>query len=157
MADLAYMRRQKLDKAIVTRAKKGTPVIGICSGFQMLGKTISNPGKIELSKSVISSLGLLDIETVFVAEKKTTQVKAKITANTGLLAGVKGMVITGYEIHMGQTNSNKNPVLQVIENPRGKPDYSDGAMSESGWVFGSYLHGLFHNTDFVQALINNLQ
>jgi adenosylcobyric acid synthase len=157
MADLAYLRRQKLDKAIVRRAKKGTPVIGICGGYQMLGKTISDPGKIESSKSVISGLGLLDIATVFVAEKKTTQVKAKITANSGVLKGLEGMVITGYEIHMGQTKSNKNPVLQVIETPRGKAGYFDGAVDENGRVFGSYLHGLFHNADFVKALMNNLR
>ena len=157
VADLAYLRQQKLDKAIIDRAKKDTPVIGICGGYQMMGKVISDPQNIESTGGVVPGLGLLDIKTVFIPEKKTNQVKGKITGDSGLLAGLKGTEITGYEIHMGQqTGTHEKPVLQVIETPAGKAGYFDGAMSRSGLIFGSYLHGIFHNVDFVRGLINNL-
>ncbi|MBN1368335.1 MAG: cobyric acid synthase [Dehalococcoidales bacterium] len=157
MADLAFLRRQQLDKAIIRQAKKGTPVIGICGGYQMMGKIISDPSKVESSDNITPGLGLLDINTEFVPEKKTTQVKAKVAADSGLLAGLKGTKVTGYEIHMGQTAGKKNPVLRVIKTPQGIGSYFDGAVNKNGRVFGSYLHGLFHNAEFMQGLVNNLQ
>lgn len=157
IADLAYLRQQKLDEGIIRQAKSGTPVIGICGGYQMLGKTISDPGKIESPEGTTAGLGLLDIETVFAPVKTTTQVKAKIAANSGLLEGLEGMEVTGYEIHIGQTESNKQPVFQVTGTPQGEAKYLDGAVNRNGWIFGSYLHGLFHNTNFAEAIINKLQ
>ena len=143
IADLAYLRQQKLDEEIVRQAKSGKPVIGICGGYQMLGETISDPGEIKSSESVVAGLGLLNIETVFASVKTTTQVKARIVANSGLFDGLRGMEVIGYEIHMGQTKSNKQQqTFQVMETPQGKAGYFDGAVNDSGLVFGSYLHGL---------------
>ncbi len=158
IADLIYVRQQGLADAIMRQAKAGTPVVGICGGYQMLGKIICDPYRVESGEGAVSGLGLLDIETTFDQVKTTTQVKAKVVADKGLLDGLNGMEVTGYEIHMGQTRSqNHLPVFEILETPRGKVSYFDGAVGDNGLIFGSYLHGLFHNANFTQTLLNQLR
>ncbi len=158
VADLMYLQEQGIAQAIIQRAKAGTPVIGICGGYQMLGKTINDPDKVESRESSVAGLGLLGIETTFGQVKTTTQVGARVVANKGLFEGLKGIEITGYEIHMGQTRSQNHPaVFQVVETPQGKVDYFDGAASDDCLIFGSYIHGLFHNVSFTDALLNRLR
>jgi adenosylcobyric acid synthase len=157
-ADLLYLRQQGLDQAIIRQAKAGTPVIGICGGYQMLGKTISDPHKVESKENSVAGLGLLDIETIFAQVKTTTQVKARIVADRGLFEGLKDVEVTGYEIHMGQTRSQNHPAaFQVAETPQGKASYSDGAANDGGLIFGTYIHGLFHNANLTHALLNRLR
>jgi adenosylcobyric acid synthase len=156
--DFLYLRQQGLDRAIINQAKSGTPIIGICGGYQMLGKVIADPSGIESQESSIEGLGLLDTRTIFNPTKTTTQVKARIAAGKGLLKGLEGQEISGYEIHMGQTeNPNLEPCFEILETPAGGVHNADGAISESGLIFGSYLHGLFHNTGFTQALLSHLR
>jgi len=158
ITDLIYLREQGMAQAIIQRAKAGTPVIGICGGYQMLGKTINDPYKVESRGSSVAGLGLLDIETTFGQVKTTTQIGARVVANTGLFEGLKGIEITGYEIHMGQTGSQNHPAaFQVVETPQGKANYLDGAASDDCLIFGSYIHGLFHNVNFTQALLSRLR
>ncbi len=158
ITDLFYLREQGLDQAIIRHAGSGTPVIGICGGYQILGKRINDPEKIESQESNVAGLGLLDIETTFGQVKTTTQVKARVVVNKGLFEGLKGMEVTGYEIHMGQTRIQHNPaVFQVTETPEGKTRYLDGAASEDGLILGTYLHGLFHNINLTRALFNQLR
>ncbi len=124
----------------------------------MLGKAIHDPGKVESQESLVPGLGLLDIETVFSENKTTTQVKARVMANKGLFEGLKGMEVSGYEIHMGQTKkSSLSPAFRVTQTPRGETDYFDGSVSENGLIFGTYLHGLFHNPGFAGAILSWLQ
>jgi adenosylcobyric acid synthase len=145
IADLLYLRQQGLDQTIIQQAGAGTPVIGICGGYQMLGKTINDPHKVESKENSV-------------AVKTTTQVKARIVAERGLFEGLKNMEVTGYEIHMGQTRSQNHPaVFQVVETPQGKASYSDGATSDGGLIFGTYIHGFFHNANLTHALLNRLQ
>ncbi len=157
IADLTFLHQRQLDTSVIRQAKAGTPVIGICGGYQMLGKIINDPDKVESTSAKIAGLGLLDIETTFVPAKTTTQVRAIVEASTGLFEGLKGTEVTGYEIHMGQSASNKSAVFKVVETPKRKADYTDGAMSSDGLIFGSYLHGLFHNAGFTQAILNRLR
>ncbi|MFH1382165.1 MAG: cobyric acid synthase [Chloroflexota bacterium] len=158
ITDLMYLKERGLAEAIIGRAKAGTPVIGICGGFQMLGKIINDPNHVESDESSVVGLGLLDIETTFGQVKTTTQIKARVSADNGLFTGLKDTEITGYEIHMGQTSRQKyTPAFQVVATPEGKADYSDGAASDDGLVFGSYIHGLFHNAKFTQTLVNRLR
>lgn len=158
MADLTYLQEQGLAKAILQQAKAGTPIIGICGGYQMLGRTIRDPYQVESKETTTAGLGLIDIETTFEPVKTTTQVKARVIANRGLLGGLQGMEVTGYEIHMGQTKAKKQqPVFEVIETPEGKVSYFDGSIDDTGLIFGSYLHGLFHNPNFTQALLSRLR
>jgi adenosylcobyric acid synthase len=158
IADLLYLQEQGIAPAIIQRAKSGTPVIGICGGYQMLGKKINDPHKVESKETSVAGLGLLDMETTFGQVKTTTQVRARLLANKGLFEGLAGAEITGYEIHMGQARSqNHIPLFQVVETPQGKADYPDGATSDDCFIFGSYLHGLFHNINFTHALLNRLR
>jgi adenosylcobyric acid synthase len=158
VADLIYLQEQGIAPAIIQRAKSGTPVIGICGGYQMLGKTINDPHKVESKEISVAGLGLLDIETTFDQVKTTTQVRARLLANRGLFEGLEGAEITGYEIHMGQLRSqNHTPLFHVVETPQGKADYFDGTASDDCLIFGSYIHGLFHNVNFTRTLLNRLR
>ncbi|MCJ7828873.1 MAG: cobyric acid synthase CobQ, partial [Dehalococcoidia bacterium] len=139
-------------------AQSGVPIIGICGGYQMLGKKILDPEKIESKQDSIAGLGLLNSTTIFNSDKTTTQIKARIAADDGLFKGLKDMHITGYEIHMGQTrNRNCQPALEIFETPQGKVNYFDGAVSKSGLIFGTYIHGLFNNAEFTHCLLNRLR
>ncbi len=158
IADLIYLQQQGLAQAITHRAKSGIPVIGICGGYQMLGKSIDDPDKVESQQGSVTGLGLLDNQTIFNHDKTTTQVKARVVADDGLLKGLKGIEIAGYEIHMGQTRShNYLPAFQVMETPQGKANYFDGAIGGNGWIFGTYIHGLFHNSNFTHTFLKSLR
>jgi adenosylcobyric acid synthase len=158
IADLLYLWRMGLAEAIIEQARLGTAVVGVCGGYQMLGRSIQDPQQIESSERGALGLGLLDAVTIFDSQKTTTQVKARVVADRGLLAGMKGQEITGYEIHMGQTKiGGSTPLFHVFETPRGQADYFDGALDQSGLILGTYLHGLFHNGGFRQAFLNALR
>jgi len=158
IADLVYLHQQGLAQTIVSLAASGTPLIGICGGYQMLGQNIHDPNKVESQNGTKPGLGLLNTETTFGKEKTTIQIKAKVTASNGLMQGLEGQEISGYEIHMGQTTShNKIAPFLITETPAGEANYPDGAMSSSGLIFGSYIHGLFHNAEFTRALLNRVR
>jgi adenosylcobyric acid synthase len=158
VADLAYLRHAGLATGILTRAKAGTPVVGICGGYQMLGRQILDPQKIESDRTEVAGLGLLDVVTEFALEKSTRQVRARVLNDSGLLAGTKGQEITGYEIHMGQTRrGEETSAFQILETPQGPADYTDGVLNSTGTILGTYLHGLFHNDTFRQTFLNNLR
>jgi adenosylcobyric acid synthase len=157
MADLNAIRANGLAQVIKRRVESGTPLIGICGGFQMIGKKIYDPGHTESKEDNADGLGLLDIETTFAGEKTTSQVKARFLAGSGLLQGLENVEVSGYEIHMGLTkNLNANPVFRIVETPSGKEDYLDGAQSADGDIFGSYIHGLFNDPGFTHSLYDKL-
>lgn len=156
--DLQFLRQSGLAEEILRLASAGTHIVGICGGYQMLGRSILDPQAVESTNKEASGLGLLNIVTNFTPEKSTSQVKVRVLANEGLLGGLKGQELVGYEIHMGQTDcKDELPAFQVFETPRGKADYHDGTLNAQGTVFGTYLHGLFHNTGFRQALLAYLR
>lgn len=158
IADMKYLHHQGLTECIVNLAKAGTPLIGICGGYQMLGKNISDPDKVESVLGSITGLGLLNTKTIFTNEKAITQIKARVESDIGLLQGMKGIEVTGYEIHMGHTISHEGAApFQVVETPQGKANYADGTINNTGLIFGSYIHGLFHNHTFTQGLLNRLR
>ena len=79
-------------------------------------------------------------------------------ADRGLLGGMKGQELVGYEIHMGHTGSDKNTTaFQVFETPQGTADYRDGTLNAEGTILGTYMHGLFHNSGFRQATLAYLR
>jgi adenosylcobyric acid synthase len=158
IADLAYLRQAGLAATILEKAGAGTPVVGICGGYQMLGQRILDPQKVESNEAEVAGLGLLDAVTEFAPVKSTTQVRARVISDLGMLAGARGLEITGYEIHMGQTRSAaQTGAFHVIQTPQGAADYNDGMLSEDGAVLGTYLHGLFHNDAFRQTFLNTLR
>ncbi len=156
--DLSHLWRSGLAENIIQQARNGTPVIGICGGYQMLGRSLRDPDSVESANGSALGLGLLDVMTTFVPEKATTQVKAWVVTNRGLLKGTKGQQLVGYEIHMGQTECDGSmSVFHIFETPQGSVDYFDGALNAQGTVLGTYLHGLFHNSGFRQTLLNSLR
>ena len=156
--DLQYLWRSGLAEMIIQQAKNGTPVIGICGGYQILGRSINDPEKVESAEGGVVGLGLLDGVTRFEPRKSTTQVKARVLADRGLLSGMKGQELVGYEIHMGQTDGNKDmSAFNIFETPQGTVDYLDGTLNNEGTVLGTYMHGLFHNVSFRSSLLNSLR
>ena len=126
IADLKWLRQSGLEAAILKAASAGTLIFGICGGYQMLGRRVSDPDRVEAAGTTeIQGLGLLDMDTVFQGEKVQTQVAGTFDGVTGLLSGLNGMDYTGYEIHMG-CSQEKKPPLQGRSN-----------------VYGSYIHGVF--------------
>ncbi|MFC1911930.1 cobyric acid synthase [Chloroflexota bacterium] len=157
-ADLAYLKQSGLAESIIKRAGSGTPVVGICGGFQMLGKEVKDPHHVESEESTVTGLGLLDTITVFQLQKTNCQVKARVLSNEGFLEGLQGKEVTGYEIHMGQTTGNDSrPLFSVSTRNKKQAAYFDGAMTSDGLVFGTYLHGLFDNDNFRHAFIARLR
>jgi adenosylcobyric acid synthase len=149
---LNFVRDSGLAAAIHEMSGKGIPVIGICGGYQMLGRTILDPDGVESGTSEIEGLGLLDVVTRFAPVKATRQVQGRVTADRGLLTGLRGMPVTGYEIHMGQTESTE-AVFQIANSDR----HADGSISADGSVWGTYLHGVFGATEFRRGLLDNLR
>jgi adenosylcobyric acid synthase len=158
ISDLLYLWRSGLAENIIRQARNGIPVVGVCGGYQMLGRSLRDPNGMEATEGSALGLGLLDVVTTFVPEKLTTQVKARVVADRGLLEGMIGQELVGYEIHMGQTECDRDmSTFHIFETPQGEVDYFDGAFNAQGTVLGSYLHGLFHNFGFRQTLLNSLR
>ncbi len=154
--DLQYIRERGLAKAVTAQARNGTMVIGICGGYQMLGTGIEDGERVESNQGYTEGLGLLEVSTRFLEEKQTFQVRAVMDSQNPLPFHVDG-VLSGYEIHMGDSESRNKPFLRIIERG-GKPvDITDGAVSADGRVIGTYLHGLFDNDTFRHRLISHLR
>lgn len=155
--DMIYLRNSGLAEQIVRAHRRGARIIGICGGYQMLGRTIRDPHGTESSVEDISGLGLLDVETVFEPEKTTTQVSACVTDAASLDGALlSDRPLEGYEIHMGRTTLgvSAKPFLKLTERLGEPVQGQDGAVSGDGRVFGTYLHGIFDNLWFTRALIN---
>ena len=157
MADLEALRGMSLDEGIVARARGGTPVIGICGGFQMLGERIRDPAHVESSRGQIQGLGLLPVETTFLRVKATHQVRGRVAQGKGLLEGAMGLPVGGYEIHMGETSGDGvlSP-FRIEERSRKACSEADGYISADGNILGTYIHGLFHNQELRRCVLANL-
>lgn len=161
IADLGWLRRTGLAAAIRAAAAE-TAVVGICGGYQMLGRRILDPAHVESSSNVVEGLGLLDTETVFVGEKRTARVAGEVLGPTvdGPL-GRPGTPVRGYEIHMGRTalGPGAAPLLRLRAvgeaEHSGGAEHSDGAVS--GAVCGTYVHGLFDQPEPRAAFLNGLR
>ncbi len=163
IADLEFLRERGLADRILELARGGTAVLGICGGYQMLGQRIDDPLHVESDKESATGLGLLPVLTRFEGTKRTVRAAGQILANQGLFSGTKGMDITGYEIHMGQTLfveellSDENCALQRV-NQRGNSTVHDrdGIVVHDGWIAGTYFHGLFENDNLRHQVLLNL-
>jgi len=143
VSDLEEMKRSGMDRQIL--ALRDIPILGICGGYQILGKEIIDCG-IENTVGTVSGLGLLDAVTRFdLYEKKTLQVRKKVTGRGPLLDVIRGQEIAGYEIHMGVTFPND---ISAFED--------DGAVAKDGLIIGTYLHGIFENENFRNAFLDYL-
>lgn len=146
IADLQFLREQGWDRDLMTLRRHGKAVIGLCGGYQMLGKYIHDPKGIEGIAGSVEGLGLLNIETTLTDEKT-------LTHTTGIESKT-GAAINGYEIHLGQTTGadTAQPMVRDIKGRKGISH--DGAMSPDGQVAGCYMHGLFASDAFRSAWLN---
>jgi adenosylcobyric acid synthase len=155
IADLLWLRRMGLARAICELAQNGIPVVGICGGYQMLGRTISDPNGVESAEGQVEGLGLLPIDTIFSTVKATYQAQARIETKRGFFAEIEGQEVKGYEIHMGHSRGGE-PAFRLLARGDQPVDASDGAVDERGRVFGTYLHGLFDNPNLRRAWLRSL-
>ncbi len=137
-ADLAFLREQGWDIDIRAHLRRGGRVLGLCGGFQMLGRLVSDPDGMEGPPGSSAGLGLLDIETVLAAPKRAIPIRT----TDGL---------AGYEIHMGRSSGPglARPFLHLDGRP-------EGAVSADGLVFGTYCHGLFANDGFRERFLAHM-
>ena len=136
IADLRWLRQCGLEAAIQKAADAGTLVFGVCGGYQMLGKTVSDPEQVEAAGITdILGMGLLDMDTVFQGEKVQTQTTGVFDGITGMLSVLNGISYEGYEIHMGRSEGNLP------------------ALDGSGNVYGSYIHGIFDAPGISDAIL----
>lgn len=156
--DLIYLRESGLENRIIKAHKNGTPIIGICGGYQMLGKKIKDPDGIECGIREIAGMSLLDLETIFEDEKITSQVSGKIDfeSNSGIFNGIKDIDISGYEIHCGRS-INETGAINILEKLGEKSNYKEGSINIKGNVFGTYIHGIFDSMNFTKELLDNIR
>jgi adenosylcobyric acid synthase len=145
IADLTWLRAEGLAEAIRALAAQGTSIVGICGGYQMLGRVIRDSAHVEAQGGEAPGLGLLPVETVFETAKATFQVRGRILGGPGWLRAAAGQEVEGYEIHMGRTSGGCPPWLELSRQNGATAVLTDGAVSEDGRVWGSYVHGLFAN------------
>jgi adenosylcobyric acid synthase len=158
VADLHWLREWGLAGRITELVHVGVPLLGICGGYQMLGKMICDPMRVESEETQVQGLGLVPLQTEFQGEKQTVRVDGKMLANHGLFANARGLDVRGYEIHMGRTTriQDVTPFVQITRRGDKDADDLDGAVTEDGWIAGTYLHGYFDNDDLRETLLNNL-
>ncbi len=145
MQDLAHLHASGGADEVVRACAAGIPILGICGGYQMLGRTVEDDG-VEDRVGTLPGLGLLPVETRFAAYEKTTRQSERPAGTVGPILSRVGTV-AGYEIHMGET----------VRDPGVAPAFGDdGAVSSDGLVIGTYLHGLFQNPSAVDGLLSYL-
>lgn len=144
IGDLCYIREKGIDKAICAAEAAGVTVIGICGGYQMMGLTIADPYGVEGEPRTAEGLGLLPVHTVLAREKTTVRRRMRF-------GGADGPEIEGYEIHMGQTETDNRP-QRPLNYPAGDGGATDGyRLSATCW--GTYLHGMLDNRQVVEELL----
>ncbi len=141
-ADLDWLRGQGWDQAIARHLRYGGKLIGLCGGYQMLGRTIHDPLGLEGLGGSTPGLGFLDVETTLESEKQLRNVSGHLVLN-----GQPAM--TGYEIHLGVTRGDGllRPAVQLADG------HNDGAISVDGQILGTYCHGLFDHPQALSALL----
>jgi adenosylcobyric acid synthase len=137
LSDLRWMRERELDKAVKAAAPGCIPVVGICGGFQILGRTVADETE---PAGKETGLGLLPVDTTFAQEKELKQVEGILPDIEGPFAHLSGRKYSGYEIHMGRTGAVAGGT-QVITN---------------GNVLGTYIHGFFDRTEIAEAVLGML-
>jgi adenosylcobyric acid synthase len=153
--DLTWLRSVGLDKAIQRHAHNGGSVVGICGGYQMLGEVVRDPQHVESKLDSAPGLGLLPIKTIFAGDKATHQASARVRNGPGWFAELECQPVSGYEIHMGRTDSQSS-WLEISERGGKSVQVLDGAVSKDGKVWGCYVHGLFANQNLRRAWLESL-
>ena len=150
--DLIDLRNRGMDAAIVRHARNGGMVIGVCGGYQMLGRVLHDPEHVESRVPDLAGLDLLDMEVTFEKEKYTAQASGTVNCDSGWLTDANGITVDGYEIHAGQNHLGEDAVPWLHIN-----GHVDGIMNRQGNVMGSYLHGLFDDGQLFAAIASHIR
>ncbi len=145
IADLAQLRSEGWNIDIATHLRRGGFVLGICAGYQMLGRTIADPAGIEGPAGSVAGLGLLDISTEMSDDKRLTAASGRHVAS--------GTLMQGYEMHIGRTTGPacERPFMTFADGR------ADGAQTADGRIAGCYLHGLFASDAFRHAYLSTIR
>jgi adenosylcobyric acid synthase len=143
LGDLQFLCEQGWDHDIIAHARSGGRVLGICGGFQLLGKSIIDATGSDGRSGAAAGLGLLDVVTEMGANKVVRPVQARCVAT--------GQEVSGYEIHVGKTSGpdSARPLFQI-------GDQFDGARSPDGRITGTYLHGLLEDNSYRESFLATL-
>lgn len=157
--DLLWLRRIGWEPVIETHAAVGKPLVGICGGFQMLGREIRDPHHTESDIEFVSGLNLLDFTTVLEREKVTRQATARFDKAECLGGDARNHgspLFSGYEIHLGETllGNGTQPLFQ-LQRLGDEKCHPDGAVSTDGRVLGTYLHGLFDSAEGLMFFLSH--
>lgn len=152
LADLKWLRESGVEAAILQRVASGTPVFGVCGGYQMLGLEVSDPYGTE-GGGTMRGMGLLPLRTVFDPAKRQVRSRGTVASVGGPLAALSGAAVEGYQIHMGTTIREGGEGVCLLEDEDGHVG-SDGC--HEGNAYGSYLHGIFDSQEFTQTLVSAL-
>jgi adenosylcobyric acid synthase len=143
ISDLKFFRAQGWDIDLAAHLRRGGRVLGICGGYQMLGRSIADPGGLEGPAEAVEGLGLLAVDTVLTQAKTLTE--------TDGFERFTGEPVRGYEMHVGETQGSDTarPLLRLSGR-------HDGAVTDDGRIAGCYLHGLFGSDAFRAAYLSQL-
>ena len=159
--DLKWMRQNGLETAVLHKANNGTVVFGICGGYQMLGRSLSDPFGFDSGHagSVTTGMALLNTETEFVENKRTIQMKGHFNRVEGIFSGLSGREFYGYEIHSGITKLEETKALNSVEpiNEKAEP-FAEGSQTVRGGmqVYGTYIHGIFDGEGIAAKVVEAL-
>lgn len=154
--DILFLRERHLDDSIKRAFAKGIQIVGICGGYQILGKRIYDPHCVESNYKEIEGIGLLNIETVFDTEKITSQVEAELNTSAFFSHSTfRPSLLKGYEIHMGRSDGDISlfKMSRITDYASRITGLLDGSMNGNCW--GTYIHGIFENDHFRRAIINS--
>ncbi len=161
LEDMKDLIEKEINTKIIKLAKTGTFIFGICGGFQIMGQKIMDPYKLESNLEEISGLGLLPIETIIETIKTTTQYTNTIkNVSEGMLEGMKGLSVTGYEIHQGYSYLDKYFIEKKSKEEIVKECiFGDEKLKGmiKGNIMGTYIHGIFDNSEFTNYLLNKIR
>jgi adenosylcobyric acid synthase len=153
ISDLRYLMKTGFTNRIlsIVNSDKAVSLMGICGGYQMLGKRILDKYGLESKQKLIEGMNILPVETSLMTDKILAQVKAKEI--------ISGLKLSGYEIHHGLTRitGSCDPFFEVFECNSKKIKYSEGAISKDRRILGTYIHGIFDAGSFRRGFLNGLR
>ncbi|MCW2278539.1 cobyric acid synthase [Heliophilum fasciatum] len=159
IADMRWLEGTGLATAVRDFASRGKLVWGICGGYQMLGQRIDDPQGVEGDVTTTAGLGLLPMITTMEAEKITERAESILEGHGPFLGPLAGMRVTGYEIHMGRSEATTDVRAfgRIVRRGETSCDAFEGMVEKDGLVIGTYLHGIFDNSELRRGLFNELR
>ena len=150
LADLHFLHQSGLGQQISKLTKENVLLIGICGGYQMMGRSVMDPLHTESELEEVLGLGILPMVTEFYPQKHTVQSTGTILCNQDFFKACTGETVVGYEIHMGRSTMDEGqaPLFNLTSNG---VSYADGL--QAGNAYGTYLHGIFDNDSLRTALL----